>query len=210
MLATHEQALRALAAPAGLPAPATDDGTSADGATSAALAPLEIVIVGGGLHPRSALLFGRLWPRARLCIVDRDPAHLALAAAVLGALPRPLDVRFVCATFDPASPPRCDVLVVPLAFRGARRALLARPPAPIVFLHDWLWRRDGATSARVSWWLCKRIVLLRPHAAAARAARNGGKVLPPPRPWPWPPLPLSPCSPTSSSRGSVAVTRPRS
>jgi hypothetical protein len=203
MLRTHEQALRALGPAAGLRF-ASGDG---DGGTRA----LDVMIVGGGLHPRSALLFARLLPHARLWLLDRDPGHLAIAAAVLAAQPRPPDVRLVCATFDPAAPPRCDVLVVPLALRGDRRALIDHPPAPLVFLHDWLWRRDGDASARVSWLLGKRIALLRAETAPL-APRIGGNV---PsvasRPWPWPPLlPLPPCSPASSSTGSVAVTRPRS
>jgi hypothetical protein len=203
MLRTHERALRALGPSAGLRF------ATADGAGHSRV--LDVVIVGGGMHPRTALLFARLLPHARLWLLDRDPRHLAMAAAVLAAQPRPPDVNLVCATFDPAAPPRCDVLVVPLALRGSRRAIIAHPPAPVVFMHDWLWGRGGHASARVSWLLGKRIALLRADTAPLTSSIGGNVSTVASRPWPWPPLlPLPPCSPASSSTGSAAVTRPRS
>ena len=36
-----------------------------------------------------------------------------------------------------------DVVVFPLAFSGDRPAIYRDPPAPVVFVHDWIWRRRG-------------------------------------------------------------------
>jgi hypothetical protein len=63
--------------------------------------------------------------------------------------------------FDPDSPSRADLIVVPLAYRGARRRFYEAPPAPRVAVHDWLWRRRGAVGCRVSLLLLKRLNLVR-------------------------------------------------
>jgi hypothetical protein len=55
----------------------------------------------------------------------------------------------------------CDLVVFPLAFVGDRSALYRDPPAPIMLVHDWIWRRRGA-SAMVSLVLLKRLNLVRP------------------------------------------------
>jgi hypothetical protein len=36
-----------------------------------------------------------------------------------------------------------DLIVIPLAFSGDRGAVYRRPPAPLVIVHDWMWRRRG-------------------------------------------------------------------
>jgi hypothetical protein len=46
--------------------------------------------------------------------------------------------------------------VFPLAFDGARAAGYRAPPAPVVFVHDWVWRRRGA-GVVVSLLLLKRL-----------------------------------------------------
>jgi hypothetical protein len=139
LMRTHEPALRALLAHLG---------------------PVgEVVIVGGGLFPRSALLLGRLLPAARLTILDRGSGHLTLAAAAIPPWLRPR-VRLLCAHFDAGASIACDLLVVPLAFRGDRARLYREPPAPAVLVHDWIWRRRGSASARVSLALGKRLNLV--------------------------------------------------
>jgi hypothetical protein len=50
-------------------------------------------------------------------------------------------------------------VVIPLSFRGDRRAIYSRPPARAVLVHDWIWR-PAPLSAVVSWWLLKRINLV--------------------------------------------------
>jgi hypothetical protein len=52
-----------------------------------------------------------------------------------------------------------DLLVIPLAFDGDRRALYERPPASAMLVHDWIWRRRGS-SAVVSRLLLKRLNLV--------------------------------------------------
>jgi hypothetical protein len=75
---------------------------------------------------------------------------------------RPDAIRFVADRFDPAAPaPKVDLVVVPLAFRGDRRRFYEAPPAPLVAVHDWLWRRRGATGRRISSLLLKRLNLVR-------------------------------------------------
>jgi hypothetical protein len=132
--------------------------------------PKDVAIVGGGLFPRSALVVRRLMPDARITIVDENAANLARARAFIN------DDRvvFVHARFTtPKSSTlksstlksnlnselcnlKCDLAVFPLAFDGDRRALYARPPAPTVVVHDWIWRRRGASRV-VSPLLLKRV-----------------------------------------------------
>jgi hypothetical protein len=132
-----------------------------------------VVIVGGGLFPRTALLLGALMPQARFILLDVSAANLARAAAWL---PPGLRARTTlhCAHFDPTQPLACDLLVVPLAFRGDRRALYRRPPAPAILIHDWWWRRPpaGAGSRAISRLLLKRLVLLQASSPAAPITAN--------------------------------------
>jgi fatty acid desaturase len=55
---------------------------------------------------------------------------------------------------------RFDVVVLPLSFEGDRDALYDRPPARIVIIHDWIWRKRGV-SGIVSVALLKRLNLVR-------------------------------------------------
>ncbi len=110
-----------------------------------------IAIVGGGLFPRTLLVLRRLVPEACFVIIDRSAENLAIAHSL-----SPEGVRFVHACYDPALVSGCDVVVFPLAFVGDRAAIYRSPPAPVVFVHDWIWRRRGA-SVVVSSWLLKRL-----------------------------------------------------
>lgn len=113
-------------------------------------------IVGGGLFPRTALVMRRLRPGARLVLIDMSAENLACARRFL-----PGPVEMVNERFDPtAPPPGLDLLVVPLAFVGDRAAVYARPPAPVVLVHDWVWRRRGS-GVVISWLLLKRLNLAR-------------------------------------------------
>ena len=114
----------------------------------------EVTIVGGGLFPRTALVLSELLPAARLTIVEARPAHLAPARVFLRGLP----VRLVTGVFPTET--GADLVVVPLAFRGDRGALYRAPPAPLVAVHDWIWRARGE-SAVVSLLLLKRLNLVR-------------------------------------------------
>jgi hypothetical protein len=117
--------------------------------------PARVTIVGGGLFPRTAMVLRRVAPDAQLTIVDECAAHLDTARTFLsdGA------VRFEHARFDPALGCDADLLVIPLAFDGARRQVYRRPPVPQVLVHDWCWRRRGR-SVMISWLLLKRLNLI--------------------------------------------------
>ncbi|MFL5304807.1 MAG: fatty acid desaturase [Polyangia bacterium] len=158
-----------------------------------------VCIIGGALFPRTALLLRELLPDAALIVVDANPRHVAAARALLRD--RGGDISYVTARFDPAAPPEstrhADLLVVPLAYRGARARFYAAPPAPLVLVHDWIWRRRGARGAIVSPWMLKRINLV-------------GPAPPPPRHFdtlaeesPWQPPPLSSPPPSSAPPSSA-------
>lgn len=146
LIARHERALRAVL-------PALDERPYQ-----------QVGVVGGGLFPRSVLVLQRVWPESRLEVLDASAAHIAAAERYLdqqGATRSP--VRFRQGHFDPGEPWDIDVLVVPLGLRGDRQQLYDRPAAPVVLVHDWLWRRRGRAGVTVSWLLLKRLnVVLRP------------------------------------------------
>jgi hypothetical protein len=120
-----------------------------------------IVIVGGGLFPRTAIVLRRLFPAADITVLDADAAHLATAAPFLddritlqhGVFPD-------AAALDPAA----DLVVVPLAFAGDRARIYAHPPAPVVVVHDWLWHPRGRSTV-VSPLLLKRVNVIHRDAA---------------------------------------------
>jgi hypothetical protein len=122
----------------------------------ASLPPVErIAIVGGGLFPRTALILRGLLPAAHITIVDADRANLDQARMLLGHA----EIDFIHAHYTAGDSAACDLLVIPLSFDGDRAAIYARPPAPAVIVHDWIWRRRGA-SRLVSIALLKRINLV--------------------------------------------------
>jgi hypothetical protein len=113
-----------------------------------------VLIVGGGLFPRTALVLRRLLPEATVTIVDACETHRTIARRFLdsGVTLRP-------GTFRGHAPPGIDLVVVPLAYIGNREQLYAHPPARMTLVHDWLWHRRG-TSAIVSIFLLKRLNLV--------------------------------------------------
>jgi hypothetical protein len=142
--------------------------------------PQRVCIVGGGIFPRSLLALAPLLPRtAAVTVVDGCARNLALARRVIAgerALPR---VTFLHETFDPARPPPCDLLVLPLAYRGDRSAVYDAAPAPLMIVHDWLWRPRGTAGRRVSWLLLKRMNLLlgvTPEAVRVTAPTHGPRL----------------------------------
>jgi hypothetical protein len=141
MLDRHERAFRRLLPP--LPA-----------------AP-RVAVVGGGLFPRTLLTLRRLLPDASFVVIDRSAANIAVARK----LAHP-DVGFEHATYNPTLVRGCAIVVFPLAFCGDRAAIYRNPPAPVVFVHDWVWRRRGSGTV-ISWLLLKRLNLVRPTTAAA-------------------------------------------
>ena len=110
-----------------------------------------VVIVGGGLFPRTALILRDLLPHARLTILEADAGNLERAREVL----EDARIEFVHGRYH-GQDLDCDLLVIPLAFQGDREALYRRRG---VLIHDWLWRRRG-TSRIVSRSLLKRVNLV--------------------------------------------------
>lgn len=114
-----------------------------------------IAIVGGGLFPRTALILRALTPGARLTIIDADCENLDRARRFFPGM----DVKLVHGRYPDVAREPYDAIVIPLSFEGNRDALYARPPAPAVLIHDWLWRKRGS-SRIVSPLLLKRINLV--------------------------------------------------
>ncbi|MFI5309744.1 MAG: fatty acid desaturase [Gemmatimonadales bacterium] len=114
-----------------------------------------VTIIGGGLFPRTTLVLRQLLPSVEITIIDRSAANLAIARPYLG-----VGVRVVEASYAPELCRGAELLVVPLAFAGDRRPFYANPPAPLIAVHDWIWRRRGEGFV-VSWLLLKRINLVR-------------------------------------------------
>ncbi len=109
------------------------------------------VIVGGGLFPRTALILRELFPTAQITVIDADPDHIETARRLLDGVG--FELRpYGCEALD------CGLAVIPLAFDGNREEIYRHPPAPMVLIHDWIWRRRG-TSRVVSRLLLKRINL---------------------------------------------------
>src|SRR5579862_646735 len=99
-----------------------------------------VLIVGGGLFPRTAIVLRTLLPDAAIEIVEANDAHLACARRLVDGR-----VRFIHATYDPStSDHSADLVVIPLAYVGDRRRMYDAPPARAVLVHDWFWRRRGA------------------------------------------------------------------
>jgi hypothetical protein len=114
-----------------------------------------IVIVGGGLFPRTALVLRKLLPESKLILIDQSESNLAIARRFLSG-----SQEFIHQRFEPEMPCDSDLLVIPLAFVGDRQALYKHPPACAVVVHDWIWRRRG-WSVVVSWLLLKRLNLVK-------------------------------------------------
>lgn len=125
--------------------------------------PTRVVIVGGGLFPRTAILLRELLPRAELRIVDGDAQHLAAARSLLPAGCALHHGTWPDATLSPA-----DLVVLPLALRGDRALAVSAAQAPFVLAHEWAWQRRGE-GRLIAWWLGKRLNLLRGHAAVQPA-----------------------------------------
>jgi hypothetical protein len=124
-----------------------------------------IVIVGGGLFPRTALVLRQLFPTARLTIVDASAANLAVARALLddervGFIHTHFSLQSESSLNSEICNLTCDLLILPLSFDGDRAAVYAKPPARAVIVHDWIWRIRGA-SRLVSPLLLKRLNLVR-------------------------------------------------
>jgi hypothetical protein len=114
-----------------------------------------VIIVGGGLFPRTALILRELLPAAHLTIVESDPRNLETARAHLEG-----NIEYRNERFVPGESCDCDLTVIPLCLDGNRTPIYRCPPSPSVLVHDWIWRRRG-TGALVSAAMLKRLNLVR-------------------------------------------------
>jgi fatty acid desaturase len=115
-----------------------------------------VAIVGGGLFPRTALILQELLPAARITIIDANRANLDRARALLAGS----GIEYVHAHYTGSHEGAYDLVVIPLSYDEDRGDIYARPPAAAVIIHDWIWRKRGA-SRLVSVALLKRLNLVR-------------------------------------------------
>jgi hypothetical protein len=127
----------------------------------------DVLVVGGGLFPRTALVLRRLLPAASITIVDENAAHLAIARRWLDP-----SITVVHERFGGEARTGADLVVIPLSFAGDRRAVYREPPAQAVLVHDWIWSRGhGDATAIVSWFLLKKLNLIKgPRAEPVQLA----------------------------------------
>ncbi|MCB9729750.1 MAG: fatty acid desaturase [Deltaproteobacteria bacterium] len=112
--------------------------------------PSRVLIVGGGLFPRTALALATVLPEATLVVMDTDPAHLDCARELLAARGlAPPRVAFRRGTWQPGQPVDAELVVVPLAFEGDRAALY-RPTAVPTLVHAFPWEARGLPAEPVS------------------------------------------------------------
>ena len=128
-----------------------------------------VTVIGGALFPRTVLALAPLLPHAHFTIVDRAAAHIAAARGEIARAGLADRVSFeigsfaidsfACAT-APDQRPACDLLVLPLAFRGERARFYRDPPARLVAIHDWAWHAPAAARGAPVRLLPKRINLV--------------------------------------------------
>jgi hypothetical protein len=112
------------------------------------------VTVGGGLFPRTAILLHELFPAAQITILDANSRNIETARGFLGQT-----VTYREELFVPGESSDCDLTIIPLCLQGARAEIYRHPPSKFVLVHDWIWRRRGA-SAVISFALLKRVNLV--------------------------------------------------
>jgi hypothetical protein len=141
----------------------------ADLVTALPFAPSRVLIVGGGLFPRSFLALASLLPRSKFVIIDQSLAHIEGARAYLERAHVDLAaVEFRTGRFNGHGVTARDLVVVPLAYEGDRSALDALRGHAAMITHDWLWR-SSPVSRRVSLLLLKRVsVTWGPSASRAQ------------------------------------------
>lgn len=120
--------------------------------------PARVIIVGGGLFPRTVLCLRRLLPDAELEVIESQAAHIDAARAWLAERDLPAGgIHFRLGDYAAEDLVGADLAVFPLGFRGDRSALYREPPARLTLIHDWIWRRRGDAGTVVSPLLLKRL-----------------------------------------------------
>ncbi|NUN12754.1 MAG: fatty acid desaturase [Myxococcales bacterium] len=126
--------------------------------------PQGILIVGGGLFPRSVLVVSALWPQAHIQVLDQDADHIVRAKQYLTE--RGMDLTHVVFrqdTFEPELPTAADLVILPLAYVGERKPLyVPRNDGAVTLIHDWWHTRRGDVSTPITIWVWKRLTLVLP------------------------------------------------
>jgi hypothetical protein len=112
-----------------------------------------VLIVGGGLFPRTSLILQELLPNAEIEIMDENAVNLETARRILGKR-----FGYIHQHYEPRQSGH-DLVVIPLAYAGSREIVYDNPPAPAVLVHDWIWKRRG-TGHTISVALLKRLNLI--------------------------------------------------
>jgi hypothetical protein len=127
-----------------------------------------VAVIGGGLFPRTAIVLRRLLPEVGLTLIDARAEHLAIAQRHLQRLgigARGIEWRQGFYPDQTGTLADFDLVVMPLALVGDRRALYDADAGPPRLIHDWAWRRRGQSGTMVSLLMLKRLNLALPAAA---------------------------------------------
>lgn len=119
-----------------------------------------ILIVGGGLFPRSYLALHALYPQAIFALLDVDAAHLAQASLQLQKRNVPVP-QLITAGYSPKIAQDFAWVVLPLAYVGDLEADVANTGATLIE-HAWAWQKRGNDGCLIAWWLGKRMNLHQP------------------------------------------------
>lgn len=111
-----------------------------------------VAVVGGGMFPRTALILQKLIPECRITIIDRSARSIRSARAFVEA-------EFIQESYGPSTG-NFDLVVAPLSYVGDKSALYRDDSAPLLLVHDWIWRRTPESRV-ISILLLKRLNLVR-------------------------------------------------
>lgn len=129
--------------------------------SQADLKPAHVVVIGGGLFPRTLMVLREVLPLARVTVIEADAGHVAEARRWLAANDHDATaIEFVTAWFDPAVHTGADLVILPLALVGCVDSLRHGTGCAVV-VHAWLWQGGGDATAVVSLALAKRVNLYR-------------------------------------------------
>lgn len=117
------------------------------------LTPRKILIVGGGILPRSIIILKKLYPSTELHVLDMSKQSLREAQNYLKTYTNEDNVFYIHSEYDPSLSKNYDLVVFPLAFRG-----LYSTSYTTTLRHCWIWERHARAEV-VSMFLLKKIVI---------------------------------------------------
>ncbi len=114
--------------------------------------PERILIVGGGILPRSVIIFQAFYPLAKLYVLDMNEHSLELAQRYINNYNK-YNISFIHSKYDPCLSKDYDLVIFPLAFRGLNAKAYTTS-----IRHCWIWEKHP-NSEIVSIFLLKKIVI---------------------------------------------------